>query len=63
MYYKPLNLSSLESIASPVSDGTDRTDSMVGLLAGVAAAIANNFYGWGLMMHLDDLKGVRLTSQ
>jgi hypothetical protein len=29
----------------------------------VAVAIANNFYGWGLMMHLDDLKGIRLTSQ
>jgi hypothetical protein len=29
----------------------------------VAVAIANNFYGWGLIMRLDDLKGLRLTGQ
>lgn len=29
----------------------------------VAVALANNFYGWGLIMRFDDLKGVRLTGQ
>jgi hypothetical protein len=29
----------------------------------VAVAIANNFYGWGLIMHLDDLAGLRLIRQ
>lgn len=29
----------------------------------VAVAIANNFYGWGLILHLDDLKGVRLAGK
>ena len=29
----------------------------------VAVAIANNFYGWALMMRLGDLQGVRLTPQ
>jgi hypothetical protein len=25
----------------------------------VVVAIANNFYGWGLMMRLDDVDGIR----
>jgi hypothetical protein len=29
----------------------------------VAVAIANNFYGWGLKMHFDDVKGLLLPSQ
>jgi hypothetical protein len=29
----------------------------------VAVAIANNFYGWGLMLHLNDLNGVHLASE
>jgi hypothetical protein len=29
----------------------------------VAVAIANNFYGWGLMMHFDDLTGLHLPGQ
>ncbi len=29
----------------------------------VTVLVANNFYGWGLMMRLDDLKGVRLTGR
>jgi hypothetical protein len=29
----------------------------------VTVALADNFYGWGLMMRLDDLKGVRFTGQ
>lgn len=28
----------------------------------VDVALADNFYGWGLIMHLDDLKGVSLSS-
>jgi hypothetical protein len=28
----------------------------------VAVAVANNFYGWGLEMHLDDLKGLVLAA-
>ena len=27
----------------------------------VDVALADNFYGWGLIMHLDDLKGVSLS--
>jgi len=27
----------------------------------IAVALANNFYGWGLMLRLDDLDGVRLA--
>lgn len=26
----------------------------------VAVAVANNFYGWGIIFHLDDTKGIRL---
>jgi hypothetical protein len=29
----------------------------------VTVAVANNFYGWGLQMRFDDLKGLRLTGQ
>ncbi|HEX4228765.1 MAG TPA: hypothetical protein VHZ07_08845 [Bryobacteraceae bacterium] len=29
----------------------------------VAVALANNFYGWGLIMRLDDLNGLRLTGE
>jgi hypothetical protein len=29
----------------------------------VMVAIANNFYGWGLQMRFDDLKGLRLTGE
>ena len=29
----------------------------------VAAAVVNNFYGWGLEMHLDDAKGITLAAQ
>jgi hypothetical protein len=28
----------------------------------LAVAVVNNFYGWGLEMHLDDLKGLRLAA-
>jgi len=28
----------------------------------IAVALANNFYGWGLEMRLDDLKGVRIAN-
>jgi hypothetical protein len=27
----------------------------------IAVALANNFYGWGLELHLDDLKGVKIA--
>jgi hypothetical protein len=27
----------------------------------VAIAVANNFYGWGITMHLDDTKDIRLS--
>jgi hypothetical protein len=27
----------------------------------IVVAVANNFYGWGLMMRLDDLGGIRTT--
>lgn len=27
----------------------------------VAVAIANNFYGWGLILRLDDLEGIQLA--
>jgi hypothetical protein len=29
----------------------------------VAVAIANNFYGWGLILQLDNLEGIRLARQ
>ncbi|ADV83542.1 hypothetical protein [Terriglobus saanensis] len=29
----------------------------------VAVAIVNNFYGWGLQMHFDDVKGLTLAAQ
>lgn len=29
----------------------------------VTVALANNFYGWGLIMRLDDLNGLRLTGE
>ncbi len=28
----------------------------------VAVAIANNFFGWGMMMRLGDLEGIHLVS-
>jgi len=29
----------------------------------VAVALANNFFGWGLMLRLDDLEGVRVSTE
>ena len=29
----------------------------------IAIAIANNFYGWGLILRLDDIEGVRLAHE
>jgi hypothetical protein len=26
-------------------------------------AVANNFYGWGLILRLDDLEGIQLARQ
>jgi hypothetical protein len=44
----------------------DNGSLMLPLKAGdneIAVAIANNFYGWGLMLHLDDVKGIELASK
>jgi hypothetical protein len=29
----------------------------------VVVAVANNFYGWGLMMRLDDVHGIRTAQK
>jgi hypothetical protein len=39
------------SFTLPVNEGENE----------VAVAVADNFYGWGLILHLDDVDGIHLA--
>jgi len=55
-------------VARKIPDGRlslENGSLMLPLKAGdneVAIAIVNNFYGWGVRMHLDDVKGLTLAA-